>query len=171
MLSFDAPISRFEPSFWEQLYSRKLNEYKLDDGNVDKKLYCHSNLHSFSRDSFQPPGYDTARGSLIVLNNIEDFREFDKKALLQKQTAVCFSDMVSSSIDAVPAAVKDPSLLSIFTLLTFPDLKTYRFTYWFAAPVILPNASSPFASALHASSPPIVQLNDFLALSLYKALL
>ena len=173
MLSFDAPVSRFEPSFWEQLYSRKLNDYKLDDGKVDKKLYCHSKIHSFSKDSFRLPDHDTVRGSLIVLNTIEEFRDYDKKALLQREGGKMLMGMIAVDMASLPAAVIDPSILSSFTLLTFPDLKSYRFTYWFAAPVILPNASNPFMSAFQSSSPPIVPLKNYTSVTirLYRTLL
>jgi Ubiquitin-like modifier-activating enzyme ATG7 N-terminus len=40
--------------------------------------------------------------------------------------------------------VYDPNLLIRFVLLTFADLKNYKFTYWFGCPALLP--ATPFVS-------------------------
>lgn len=41
-------------------------------------------------------------------------------------------------------ALIDPSKLLRFLLLTFADLKAYRFTYWMAMPAVIPDESNAF---------------------------
>ena len=72
------------------------------------------------------------RGSLHVVNTAEDFKRFDKKKLLRDEAehvlrAMCFGD-----------AVNDPSLLNRFSVLSFPNLKSYKFLYWFCFASLLP---------------------------------
>ncbi len=48
------------------------------------------------------------------------------------------------------SALRDPGLLNSFVLLTFADLKRFRFTYWFCFPALQP--PQHFALAAPASS-------------------
>ena len=68
--------------------------------------------------------------------------------------------------NTVPQSVKYPALLSLFLLLVYPDLKSYRFYYWFAAPVILPEY--PFTSQNPTEL--LKNSNPSLLLKIYKAM-
>ena len=49
-------------------------------------------------------------------------------------------------IDAVDTILEDPSTLLTFQLLTFSDLKAYKFTYWIGVPAIIPVSTHGFMS-------------------------
>jgi hypothetical protein len=87
----------------------------------------------------------------------------DKKSLLQR-TALSVLEAIFS-LDAV----EDPSKLFTFVLLTYADLKGYRFTYWCGIPAIIPD--TPFT----ADPPRLLRDATYeggfnLCLYLYKAL-
>jgi hypothetical protein len=63
---------------------------------------------------------------------VQEFKDCDKKALLEKA-----AEDILSSIKSL-AALTDPFSLFRFVLLSFADLKTYRFTYWFGWPALIP---------------------------------
>ncbi|KAL2919148.1 Autophagy protein 7 [Polyrhizophydium stewartii] len=71
-------------------------------------------------------------GTLKNTNTIEEFKAVDKNSLLKTITLEIWQDILSG------AAAQDPRLLGRFLLLTFADLKKYKFYYWFAFPAILP---------------------------------
>ena len=71
----------------------------------------------------------------------------DKKSLLDNIASQIWESILSLE------AIEETSLLSKFVLLTFADLKQYRFTYWFGCPALLPLI--PFVSNI-----PIKLVND-----------
>lgn len=74
-----------------------------------------------------------SHGVLKNFNTIEEFKKADKAALLQQAG----DEMLRAIIeDATPL----PKLTS-FILLTFADLKKYKFFYWFAFPALLARPS------------------------------
>jgi hypothetical protein len=68
---------------------------------------------------------------------LQDFKNIDKKNLLELQAKEIYNGMISK--EKFPL----PSLIFKFVLLVFADLKSYHFTYWSASPAIIPN--SPFS--------------------------
>ena len=75
-----------------------------------------------------PGASPSAPGQLYVYNRIDVFKELDKAALLARTANLVWSDILSG------AAAADPSLLNRFALITFADLKTWTFYYWFCFP-------------------------------------
>lgn len=87
-------------------------------------------------------------------NTIEEFRTIDKNQLFQQITEkvikprmkkskktrkliIFFFNKVKHAVQS-GEALKDPTLLGSFLLITFADLKKYKFYYWFAFPAIMP---------------------------------
>ena len=146
---FSAPTSHINAALWERLYKLKLNVSKLDDANIPCTLrYCPKSdsatapylLHG---DSIAYPGEDAdyskgdirLRGVLKNYNTMQEFKDCDKKKIILDLTCDIVNHVVSK------AAIDDPSLLYPFILLSYADLKSYRFTYWFCLPCILPSVS------------------------------
>lgn len=61
---------------------------------------------------------------------MEDFKQTDKAAMLQTAGRQIWEAIKDGTIYSVP------SLLASLTILSFADLKKYRFTYWFAFPAL-----------------------------------
>jgi hypothetical protein len=90
----------------------------------------------------------TIRGSLHNFNTFSDFKNFDRVKFLQNQ--------VQTITDAIQSgdAIQHPEILNQFAVLSFADLKTHRFTYWFCMPSIsIPNLS-------FSSSKPVQRLDS-----------
>ncbi|TKS71238.1 ATG7 ATG12-activating enzyme E1 [Collichthys lucidus] len=112
-LQFAPFSSALEAGFWHQLTQKKLNDYRLDESPKCIKGY-----------------YYNAIGTLYNTNTLDAFKTTDKKALLEKEAKEIW-DAIHSG-----AALKDPSILCRFILLTFADLKKYHFYYWFCFPAL-----------------------------------
>lgn len=151
-LLFTPPSSAFEPTFWESLYHKKLNVYRLDSSPVPiqaELLPADSREHGcmrFSGDSFDgtPNFQPVVNGKLINLNKIEEFQVFDKKQLIIQEGQRILGSMAKGD------AIRNPSLLNQFALLSFADLKSYKFVFWFANPALSLKdgitVQSPFSS-------------------------
>lgn len=75
----------------------------------------------------------------LVVCVLQEFKDCDKKHLLRKTSLEVLYDILTKR------AVEDPDKLLNFLLLTFADLKTYRFTYWLGVPAFVPD--QPFTSS------------------------
>ncbi|KAK4047905.1 Autophagy protein 7 [Microbotryomycetes sp. JL201] len=153
--------SSLSPSFWAELTQFKLFVSKLDDKPapitatytlgktyIDKEtgeaigrggaLELDEQQGAFAPDdaraSEQSENDYTSlrtrlRGTLRNYNTVEEFRNSDKNALL------------SAEADRLWDRIHDPSAslesLNPFLLVTFADLKKYRYYYWFAAPALV----------------------------------
>eukprot|EP00842_Homolaphlyctis_polyrhiza_P003791 jgi/Hompol1/4412/HPOL_003657-RA len=119
VLQFESWSSAVEATFWQALGTNKINVYRLDDADVS--------ISGFYSSGDSPLSSNTSA---------------DADAALVLPARLCVS---ASSFDAHEASIKlgtaiqDPSLLNQFTLLTFADLKKYKFYFWFAFPAILPS--------------------------------
>ncbi|CRK24921.1 hypothetical protein BN1723_013422 [Verticillium longisporum] len=71
-----------------------------------------------------------AEGSIKNFNTLDEFKNADKQAMLQLTAKHIWHAINDGSIYEVP------SLLSSFMILSYADLKKYRFTYWFAFPAL-----------------------------------
>ncbi|KAI8620117.1 hypothetical protein BC830DRAFT_1100702 [Chytriomyces sp. MP71] len=163
LLQFAPFSSAVEANFWHALTQRKMDEFKLDAsarsirgtfGVGASNLLCvaggafdyiegrikvrdgSGGGGGGDRGGGEPSaaalGSLGSLGSLINTNTVEEFRNADKNALLRQAAAKLWDDILSGE------ALSNHHLLATFTLLTFADLKKYKFYYWFAFPALLP---------------------------------
>ncbi|KAI4827242.1 hypothetical protein KUCAC02_030652 [Chaenocephalus aceratus] len=140
-LQFAPFSSALEAGFWHQLTQKKLNDYRLDESPKCIKGYYYNGdplglptrltleFSAFEVDSRTPARCCPTVGTLYNTNTLDAFKTSDKKALLEKEAKEIW-DAIQSG-----AALKDPSILCKFILLTFADLKKYHF-YWFCFPAL-----------------------------------
>ena len=147
VLQFLPFSSSLDPGFWHELGKRKLEEYQLREDPVTIRG-SYSNYRNISTpflsldyNAFdvgcQPTGLDLpSPGLLRNMNTIASFNNIDKKELLDSCGRLILESIKNGD------CLKNPSLLTSFLLLTYADLKKYRFNYWFGFPALSP--SSPF---------------------------
>nr|CAB3224228.1 ubiquitin-like modifier-activating enzyme ATG7 [Phallusia mammillata] len=135
--------SAIESGFWNKLAENKLNVYKLDDApkrlngfytNTDVEgLPCRHNVDykAFEKMEKAPPLCFMSHGTLWNKNTIEDFKSCNKKQILQDVADTLWQQITNGE------AIKNPSCLVRFVLLSFADLKKYLFYYWFAFPAFV----------------------------------
>ncbi|XP_055679214.1 ubiquitin-like modifier-activating enzyme ATG7 [Lutzomyia longipalpis] len=138
ILQFTPFASFVHPSFWHKLSENKLNVDKLCDSA--KKIYgFYSNIDASNclleveytafNQVFEPPkNCFNAYGVLHNKNTIEDFKNVDKNRILQEE-----GNQIRLLVDS-GQCLRDPSLLANFLILSYADLKKYKFYYWFAFP-------------------------------------
>ncbi|XP_075431054.1 ubiquitin-like modifier-activating enzyme ATG7 isoform X2 [Ascaphus truei] len=141
-LQFVPFTSALDAGFWHELTQKKLNVYRLDETPKDIKGYYYNGdplglptrltleFSAFDVNAPTPARYCPALGCLYNTNTFESFKSCDKKALLEKSANEIW-DAIQSG-----AALEDTVLLNKFILLTFSDLKKYRFYYWFCFPAL-----------------------------------
>ncbi|XP_053324577.1 ubiquitin-like modifier-activating enzyme ATG7 [Spea bombifrons] len=141
-LQFVPFTSALDAGFWHKLTQKKLNEYQLDESPREIKGYYYNGdpvrlptrltleFSAFDMNAPTPTRCCPVRGSLYNTNTLESFKSCDKKALLEHAANEIFDAIMSGK------AIEDPILLNKFILLTFSDLKKYRFYYWFCFPAL-----------------------------------
>ncbi|EAW13779.1 putative autophagy ubiquitin-activating enzyme ApgG [Aspergillus clavatus NRRL 1] len=135
--------SDIELPFYTALASLKINRDKLDDSaRKVLGLYelrpadppnnsCRMQIHGNALISDEvPAGYYRAEGTIKNLNTIEEYRNIDKSQVLQQAGKMIWNAIEDGSIYLCP------SLLSSFIILSYADLKKYKFHYWFAFPAL-----------------------------------
>lgn len=154
-----APFSSLvQPTLWHELTRLKLEVLRLSEDSVpltatyttgrtikdrntgqEVALGCNLNVggEGFEKDHSLPSFSVAARGVLKNYNTIEDFKKADKHALFN-QTA----DEIWESI----ATKRDTSALTRFLVITFADLKKYKYYYWFAFPALVAKPSWEIAN-------------------------
>ncbi|ORY74529.1 E1-like protein-activating [Leucosporidium creatinivorum] len=153
-LQFAPFSSSISPSFWQSLTTLKLQVLKLSDepvpitGSYSKARTVKDRLtgdevgmgcvleldeRAFEQSSTKAPSADrvSVQGILRNYNTIEDFKNADKTALLDSLGDEIWSRVNSSSSDVEAEA------LNPFLVLTFADLKKYRYYYWCGFPALL----------------------------------
>ncbi|EED23604.1 autophagy ubiquitin-activating enzyme ApgG, putative [Talaromyces stipitatus ATCC 10500] len=166
-------VSDIELPFYTSLASQKINHDKLDDSaRRVQGLYevrpsdapaasCRMQILGNALNSDHvPPGYYRAEGIIKNFNTVEEYRNADKIGILQ-QAGRAIWDAIGGSI------LSNPSILSSFLILSFADLKKYKFQYWFAFPAITSqphwvpaNGSSSSDNASAPSIPGSRRLSD-----------
>ncbi|KAJ8472813.1 hypothetical protein ONZ51_g8261 [Trametes cubensis] len=138
--------SLVQPDFWHALTNLKIDVLRLSDDALPvsasyttgrsvkdresgKEIALGCNLvvggDAFA-DAPQLPQHSVrARGSFKNFNTIEDFKNADKTALFNHLTDEIWKSITQD---------KSTALLSKFLLITFADLKKYKYYYWFAFP-------------------------------------
>ncbi|OWB65353.1 hypothetical protein B5S30_g677 [[Candida] boidinii] len=147
-LKTSAPKSFVDSSFFTRFSELKLNEYKLDDSLKD----VHANMEFKSLGSSQAPSISLNDSSLDTLeefesslpihsnfiinghiknvNTLEDFKKINKLEFLTNAGKFIYDSIIERTI------LDDPTLLSYFQLLSFSDLKKYKYYYWFCFPTL-----------------------------------
>ncbi|KAK7794339.1 hypothetical protein R5R35_011274 [Gryllus longicercus] len=148
ILKYSPFSSLVEPSFWHKLAQLKLDVDRLDE--TERKIWGMYHMTpvpnrvsrfildctAFNSDFNQPLNTMGAYGALLNKNTIESFKSTDKMALLKEHGMKMVESIKSGE------ALMNPALLTRFLLLTFSDLKKYRFYHWFAFPAFsVPNAN------------------------------
>lgn len=140
------PFKSFvQASFWHKLAEIKIDVDKLSDGpreiygyytNANAKECLFEVDYSAFNSEFTPMKFNyTSFGTLYNKNTIEGFKECDKVALLTSEGQKFLEDITTGRI------LEDPRRISRFFILSFADLKTHKYYYWFAFPAPLhPNA-------------------------------
>ncbi|KAL1902849.1 Autophagy protein 7 [Sporothrix stenoceras] len=142
-LQFATFNSLVEMPFYSALFASKLDHDKLDDsaravlglyeprGEKDPSISSQMQIQGGALTSNQAPsGMIRAEGIIKNFNTIEDFKQADKAAMMHTAARQIWDAIKDGSIYEVP------SLLSSFNIISFADLKKYRFTYWFAFPAL-----------------------------------
>ncbi|XP_064161432.1 ubiquitin-like modifier-activating enzyme ATG7 isoform X1 [Anguilla rostrata] len=154
-LQFAPFCSALEAGFWHQLTQKKLNDYRLDESPRSIKGYYYNGdpaglptrltleFSAFDATGPTPARCCPALGTLYNMNTLEAFKTCDKKVLLEKEANEIWQAVQSETI------LENPSLLSKFILLTFADLKKYRFYYWFCFPALC------FTEGIQVLQPPV----------------
>lgn len=138
ILNYSPIQSYFESSFFTALASKKLNEFKLDsspkpiNGFMTSPLllnkFNNEPIINFDYSSFEDQQSDDKNvrieGLLFDMNTIEEFKNFNKLESLRAWGSQLKEEMKKDSVNPK------------FYLLTYSDLKKYRFYYWVAFPVL-----------------------------------
>ncbi|KAF8513191.1 hypothetical protein JB92DRAFT_2924654 [Gautieria morchelliformis] len=149
VLQFAPHTSLVQPAFWHELTRLKIDVLKLSqdsipvvasygpgrsvtDRETGKNVVLGGSI-SISGEGFDPDGRipqhaARAHGTLKNYNTIEDFKAADKSALFNEAAEEIWGSIQTS---------RDVSQLSRFLLITFADLKKYKYYYWFAFPAFV----------------------------------
>ncbi|KAL8802631.1 MAG: hypothetical protein Q9182_003684 [Xanthomendoza sp. 2 TL-2023] len=143
MLKFATFTSDIELPFYTSLANLKIDHDKLDDSSRQLLgLYevrptdtpessCRLQVHGNSLTSDAvAPGLYRAEGMIKNVNTIEDYRNLDKTAILTQAGRTIWDAIKDGTIYSCP------SLLASFLVLSYADLKKYRFTYLFGFPAL-----------------------------------
>lgn len=131
-----------EASFFIRLSQLKLDQFKLDSSHVAiQGFLAHPmKLNKFNdvpilnldQDSFVSP-QDSLKvyipGELLNVNTIEEFKSLDKPALLNAWGKEMYQQIIQSEN-------LDYKIFNKFHMLSFSDLKKYKFYYWLVYPVL-----------------------------------
>ncbi|CAG8707544.1 14722_t:CDS:2, partial [Acaulospora colombiana] len=133
-LQFTPFTSQVSPQLWHQLSKLKIDELKLSQDSIPLKATYSAGRTTVDRETgkeiglgctFNAPSPNVAvsSGTVVNYNTIEEFKASDKKALFRELTDRMWDSWVGDEPD-----------LNSFLLITFADLKKYKFYYWFAFP-------------------------------------
>ncbi|KAL3457743.1 hypothetical protein BJX64DRAFT_268373 [Aspergillus heterothallicus] len=135
--------SDIELPFYTALASLKINHDKLDDSarkilglyevrpadapNASCRMQIHGNALT---SDVVPASLYRAEGMIKNVNTIEEYANTDKVVMLQQAGRTIWDAINDGTIYSCP------SLLSSFIILSYADLKKYKFYYWFGFPAL-----------------------------------
>ncbi|KDN42004.1 hypothetical protein RSAG8_07049, partial [Rhizoctonia solani AG-8 WAC10335] len=152
VIQFTPLSSLVQPAFWHDLVRLKIDVLKLSaesqpvtasysagksiidrETGQDVVLGCQIVLggDAFNGQANVPAHAVGVHGTLKNFNIFEEFKAADKSALFNELADELWAAMHSE------AALTDLSYLNKFLVLTFADLKKYKFYYWFAFPAFV----------------------------------
>ncbi|KAL5639969.1 hypothetical protein ACGC1H_006511 [Rhizoctonia solani] len=152
VIQFTPLSSLVQPAFWHDLVRLKIDVLKLSaesqpvtasysagksiidrETGQDVALGCQIVLggDAFDGQVSVPAHSVGVRGTLKNFNTVEEFKAADKSALFNELADELWTAMHSET------ALTDLSYLNKFLVLTFADLKKYKFFYWFAFPAFV----------------------------------
>ena len=151
--------SDIEAPFYASLASRKINHDRLDDSArrllglyeirpADAPDYsCRMQLHANALTTDDvPAGYCRAEGFIKNYNTLEEYRKAEHAVILRQAAKTIWDAINDGTIFSCP------SLLASFLMLSFADLKKYRFHYWFAFPALVQEPSwAPYSETTQPS--------------------
>ncbi|KAI8061489.1 uncharacterized protein B0P05DRAFT_557287 [Gilbertella persicaria] len=141
--------SSVDAAFWQSFVSKKLDILKLS--SEPQTIHGYYTLGQIATDQghqvmipgpfcIPAEGLDNStergypvQGTLVNTNTMEEFSKMNKNQLFQHVTETIVAAVKSRE------AIENPSRLNSFLLLTFADLKKYKFYYWFAFPALMPS--------------------------------
>ena len=151
--------SDIEIPFYASLASHKINHDKLDDSArkllglyeiraTDAKEHsCRMQVRANALTSDEVPvGLYRAEGMIKNVNTIEEYRSINKLNMIQQAGKTIWDAINDGTVYSCP------SLLASFLVLSFADLKKYKFNYWFAFPALV--MDPPWIPAGEATSNP-----------------
>ncbi|OOF90752.1 hypothetical protein ASPCADRAFT_211689 [Aspergillus carbonarius ITEM 5010] len=140
--------SDIEFPFYTALASLKINHDKLDDAArkvlgfyevrpVDPpNASCRMQIHGSALTSDETPaGLYRAEGMIKNVNTFEEYTIIDKTHIIQQSAKMIWDAICDGTV------YSNPSLLASFIILSYADLKKYKFHYWFAFPALHSNPS------------------------------
>ncbi|XP_052894963.1 uncharacterized protein LOC128302231 [Anopheles moucheti] len=126
--------------FWHKYAEIKIDIDRLDDSG--RPIYgtialntAKSAMLEVACSSFNATCHDDSlrgfrcKGILLNHNTLESFKMCDKNLVLKNQAVQFYHDLMKSD------TIESSADLVHFALLSFADLKTYKFFHWFAFPV------------------------------------
>ncbi|KAI7864677.1 E1-like protein-activating enzyme Gsa7p/Apg7p [Spinellus fusiger] len=129
ILQFAPFSSAVDASFWQTLADKKLNLYQLSDASHTIQGY-YTTGHSVTDHLGQSVAMSP---HLCIPDQLMDSGEsMDRQAIFQSITQKMELVMKSGE------ALKNPASLFQFFVVTFADLKKYKFYYWFCFPAPMP---------------------------------
>ncbi|KAJ7927610.1 hypothetical protein B0H13DRAFT_1971142 [Mycena leptocephala] len=153
IVQFTPFSSLVQPAFWHELTSLKIDVLRLSDealpitgsysvgrsvtdretGN-EIALGCNLSVgpESFDKGAHPPSGAFVAKGHFKNYNTIEDFKAADKTVLFNQEAEKMWDSIITT---------RDTSSLTNFILITYADLKKYKYYYWFAFPAFVAKPS------------------------------
>ncbi|KAI0081032.1 E1-like protein-activating [Panus rudis PR-1116 ss-1] len=148
IVQFTPFSSLVEPNFWHALTNLKIDVLRLSDSSVpitgsysagksivdretgnEVALGCTIDLDGEAfAESVQVPAHSVpARGIFKNYNTIEEFKAADKTALFNQAANEIWESITHGSTEK----------LAHFLLITFADLKKYKYYYWFSFPAFV----------------------------------